>query len=498
MRAILLWAFFALLGAMPALAERHALVMGIDGYTRLEPLHKARNDARAVADSLQAAGFVVTRALDPDADALYDTLARFTAALRPGDEVVVYFAGHGVEVEGRNWLLPADMPLLRPGDEVKLRRAALATDDLMAEIAARGPQITLMILDACRDNPFPRQGTRSVGNTRGLARLEAPRGSYVIFSAGAGQTALDRLGEGDANPNSVFTRALLPRLAQPGLSIRDLAQQVRLEVDATARSIGHDQFPAIYDQLAGEFSILPAAVNTTSAVAQSPATPAPSKAPVSNPCTLFEARVAKAKTYGTETRIGAMKDLLRQAEQTVCFNLVQLALNEALADRPPTAVKSVSPTANPCTLFEARVAKAKTYGTETQIGAMKDLLRQAEGTVCAGLVEVSLNAALAEKALSPGTQPSETKTAPPLLSAGLGLTLVDDGRVRVAAVKQLSQASLEGVRVGDVVHYAGGYRVKSTAQLEKILADLNKNGDMAIIFQIYRGSEGYFVTLPFK
>jgi hypothetical protein len=256
MRAILHWAFFALMGAMPALAERHALVVGIDGYTRLEPLHKARNDARAVADSLQAAGFVVTRALDPDADALYDTLARFTAALRPGDEVVVYFAGHGVEVEGRNWLLPADMPPLRPGDEVKLRRAALATDDLMAEITARGPQITLMILDACRDNPFPHQGTRSVGNTRGLARLEAPRGSYVIYSAGAGQTALDRLGEGDANPNSVFTRALLPRLAQPGLSIRDLAQQVRLEVDATARSIGHDQFPAIYDQLAGDFVLV--------------------------------------------------------------------------------------------------------------------------------------------------------------------------------------------------------------------------------------------------
>jgi hypothetical protein len=95
--------------------------------------------------------------------------------------------------------------------------------------------------------------------------LEAPRGSYVIYSAGAGQTALDRLGEGDANPNSVFTRALLPRLAQPGLSIRDLAQQVRIEVDATARSIGHDQFPAIYDQLAGDFVI--AGTSTSAPVA---------------------------------------------------------------------------------------------------------------------------------------------------------------------------------------------------------------------------------------
>ena len=265
MRGLILWLLFVVFGAVPAFAERYALVVGIDRYTRLEPLRKATNDARAVAKTLESAGFGVTLSLDPDADALYDKLASFTAALRPGDEVVVYFAGHGVEVEGRNWLLPADMAPLRPGDEVKLRRAALATDDLLAEISARGPQVTLMILDACRDNPFPRQGTRSVGNTRGLARLEAPRGSYVIYSAGAGQTALDRLGEGDANPNSVFTRALLPRLAQPGLSIRDLAQQVRLEVDATARSIGHDQFPAIYDQLAGDFVI--AGTSTSAPVA---------------------------------------------------------------------------------------------------------------------------------------------------------------------------------------------------------------------------------------
>lgn len=353
---LILWGLFVPLGTVPALAERYALVVGIDNYTWLEPLRKATNDARAVADTLKSAGFGVTLALDLDADALYDQLARFTAALRPGDDVVIYFAGHGVEVDGRNWLLPADMAPLRPGDEVKLRRAALATDDLLSEITARGPQITLMILDACRDNPFSRQGTRSVGTTRGLARLDAPRGTYVIYSAGAGQTALDRLGEGDRNPNSVFTRALLPRLSQPGLSIRDLAQEVRMEVDATARSIGHDQFPAIYDQLAGEFSILPTALNTTLPVAQSPATPAPSKAPLSNPCILFETRVAKAKNYGTQTRIGVLKDLRQQARETVCVGMVQSALNEALAEA------ELSSTTEPLTTKSARPSSVVGHG----------------------------------------------------------------------------------------------------------------------------------------
>jgi hypothetical protein len=288
-------------------------------------LQKARNDARAVGDTLRAAGFGVTLALDPDADGLYDALARFASALRPGDEVVVYFAGHGVEVEGRNWLLPADMAPLRPGDEVKLRRAALATDDLLAEITARGPQVTLMILDACRDNPFPRQGTRFVGNTRGLARLEAPRGSYVIYSAGAGQTALDRLGAGDANPNSVFTRALLPRLAEPGLSIRDLAQQVRMEVDQTARSIGHDQFPAIYDQLAGEFSIVPTAASAPKLAVTAPAALVPQ-----DPCDVLEARLAEVMTYSLDARIGAIKTLWALADEAQCTRVAK-GLNALLA-----------------------------------------------------------------------------------------------------------------------------------------------------------------------
>ena len=239
---------------------RHALVIGIDDYAHVAPLQKARNDARAVAAALGPAGFRVTALMDPDRRAMTQALGRFAAGLAQGDEALFYFAGHGIEVDGQNYLLPADIPEARPGDEDFLIAEAIGVDHVLASLQRRGVRVSLLILDACRDNPFPRQGTRSLGTTRGLGRVTAPEGSFVLFSAGAGQAALDRLGDDDADPNSVFTRALLPRLTQPGLDLRGMVQQVRSDVRRTAMSVGHDQFPAVYDQLDGNFRFLPAAM----------------------------------------------------------------------------------------------------------------------------------------------------------------------------------------------------------------------------------------------
>ncbi len=238
----------------PAHAQnRHALVVGIDAYAHVEPLQKAVNDARAMAAALEQVGFQVTALLDPDHRDMIQSLSRFAAMLSPGDEALFYFAGHGIEVDGQNYLLPADIPEARPGDEYFLIEAAIGVDRALASLQRQGVRVSLLILDACRNNPFPRQGTRSLGGSRGLARVDPPQGSYVIYSAGAGQKALDRLGDDDHNPNSIFTRALLPRLTQPGLDLRSMVQQVRSEVRRTAMSVGHDQFPAVYDQLDGSF-----------------------------------------------------------------------------------------------------------------------------------------------------------------------------------------------------------------------------------------------------
>ena len=258
-----LWAFLAavllsVFSAHPVQAQnRHALVIGIDDYAHVTPLHKARNDAQAVSAALERLGFVVITELDPDRRQVNQALSAFSSQLEPGDEALFYFAGHGVEVAGRNYLLPADIPAARPGDEDFVTGEAIAVDRVLSMMQRRGARVSLLILDACRDNPFPTEGTRSLGSSRGLARVDPPEGAFILFSAGTGQAALDRLSDNDPDPNSVFTRALLPRLQEPGLDIHSLARDVRRDVRALARTVKHDQFPAYYDQLAGNFSFNP-------------------------------------------------------------------------------------------------------------------------------------------------------------------------------------------------------------------------------------------------
>ena len=125
-------------------------------------------------------------------------------------------------------------------------------------IKRRGAVSTIFVLDACRDNPFAAAGVRSIGTTRGLARVDAPKGVFVLFSAGTGQAALDRLSDTDNDTNSVFTRKLIPLLKTPGLTHVRLAKQVQKQVSALARTVSHDQQPAYYDQIIGEIVLKPA------------------------------------------------------------------------------------------------------------------------------------------------------------------------------------------------------------------------------------------------
>lgn len=242
--------------AMADEPSRRALVIGIDSYENIPPLQKARNDATAISAALKRAGFAVSTHLDVTRQELNLELSRFSEELAPGDEAVFYFAGHGIEIDGRNHLLPADVPRVAPGQQAFLIGESLAVDRVLDLIRERGARVSMLILDACRENPFPRQGTRSVGATRGLARLDPPEGAFILFSAGFGQAALDRLSEDDPDPNSVFTRQLLPLLETPGLPVHEIARQVRIGVMELAQSIGHDQRPAYYDEITGEFTIL--------------------------------------------------------------------------------------------------------------------------------------------------------------------------------------------------------------------------------------------------
>lgn len=275
------------MAGMAAAQNRWALVVGVDTYENVSSLMKARNDAIAIHETLSAAGVQSTLVLDPTSMGMVEALTAFVAQLGPGDEAVFFFAGHGVQIDNRNYLLMSDIPSVTPGSELMLTRQALPVDVVLEEMRAKGTRALLVILDACRDNPFPRDGQRSLGGERGLAATEAPEGTFIMFSAGDGQTALDRLSNDDPDPNSVFTRSLLPYLAEPGLPVHEMARLVRTDVRELAATVGHPQFPAIYDQFDGVFTLIPSAMSEAVFAASEAPDVAPVPAPVSSdPCAM--------------------------------------------------------------------------------------------------------------------------------------------------------------------------------------------------------------------
>ncbi len=241
-----------------ALAEnRVALVVGNDAYPNLpanQQLRKAGNDARAMAALLRQLGFDTLLGLNLGRSDINLKLQELANKVQPGDTAAVFFAGHGIRVDGLNYLLPADVPRIRSGQEAFLKSESVRVDMITDTLNARGARITLLILDACRDNPFQDSKGRSVGGTRGLARMAPAQGTFIMFSAGAGQQALDRLSDSDENPNSVFTRTLLPLMREPGLEIGELAKRVKRGVNKLALSSGgHEQTPAVYNEMLNDF-----------------------------------------------------------------------------------------------------------------------------------------------------------------------------------------------------------------------------------------------------
>jgi uncharacterized caspase-like protein len=244
--------------ALPAAAaeKRVAFVVGIDRYDHLADglqLKKAANDAKAVGDTLRDLGYEVVRAENVGRVELLRQWSRFLNMVEPGSTAAFFFAGHGVEIGGVNYLIPRDVPRVGDGEEELLKGSAIKLDMLLEGFRAKKPAVSLIVLDACRDNPFVTSRGRSLGGSRGLADVQAPSGTFIMYSAGAGQRAIDRLSESDPDANSVYTRALLPKLKTPGLGIQEIAREVRREVMATARTVGHEQVPAYYDEVLGDF-----------------------------------------------------------------------------------------------------------------------------------------------------------------------------------------------------------------------------------------------------
>lgn len=242
-----------------AQSNRVALVIGVDDYaaTTIPDLDGALRDATLMSETLTRmhSPFEVILLEDPTLDEMLDGLDQFMSKARGAQCALFFFAGHGIEYHGENFLLTHDSDIALDVEtsveatKRRLRRRMLSLNTVMDEIELTGSDLKLLVLDACRDNPIPAAtgggGTRSLGSTRGLARVSAPLGMLVSYSADAGQVANDGL----------FTEILTINLAQPNLSVMEVFAKTREEVNAVSRE--RNQADARYNiQLPAEYNKL--------------------------------------------------------------------------------------------------------------------------------------------------------------------------------------------------------------------------------------------------
>ena len=208
----------------PPADQRVALVIGNSNYQTAPKLTNPGNDAQSMAQLLNSAGFEVTQATDLTRSDMVRVVQDFSnrvAARGPGTVAMVYYAGHGVQVAGENYLLPVDAKISSPSD---LEGNSLRLIDVMGTLESIPSRMRIVVLDACRNNPFP-----EVNDTgRGLAIVDAPRGSIVGYSTAPGMEAAD--GNGSHSP---YTSAFLNVAREPNLPIEQLFKRVRLEVNNT-------------------------------------------------------------------------------------------------------------------------------------------------------------------------------------------------------------------------------------------------------------------------
>jgi hypothetical protein len=411
LRSLFLIAALVIAAAPAAEAAKRALVVGIDRYDNVPALLKAVNDADAVAGTLERLGFAVEVSHNPRRRELNRVVLDFSSNLEAGDTALFFFAGHGVRIDGRNYLLPSDIPEARPGDEEFVAAESITADAVLDQLRSHGAKIALLILDACRDNPFETEGTRSLGGTRGLARMAAPEGSFIMYSAGVGQTALDRLGDDDPDPNSVFTRSLLPLLEEPGLTVTELARRVRQDVQKLAATVSHEQRPAYYDEITDEFALAGTA----------PAEPAPAPTPVEGAGTPSAGGKAVELAYWNSIRDGdnpaAFRSYLEKFPDGDFAALATIRLGELVAATspevaPPPANETEAPSgAN----FAVELAYWNSISSSREPDAFRSYLNKYPSGEFADLARVKLKE-LARAAATPAPTTPEPPTPEPAVA----------------------------------------------------------------------------------
>lgn len=319
-----------------AAGKRVALVIGNSAYQKANALPNPARDAAAIEAMLKMAGFTVTRATDVGASAMRRALRDFAGEVRDADIAAVFYAGHGIEVNGANYLVPVDAVMER---DIDVEDEAVPLDRI-SQILEPAKRLRLIMLDACRDNPFLRtmkrtMATRSIG--RGLAKVEVlSTDTLVAYAARAGSTAED----GDGS-NSPYTTALIKHLATPGLDLRLAFGRVRDEV---LKTTGNRQEPFVYGSLGG------AEVALVEKEGEA-ASPVPAGTPAANSPS-FEAERAWAAAKET-TSVAVLEAFVARFKDTFYADLAKAKIEELKKAQEARRTAAASPSPSPMPASEA-------------------------------------------------------------------------------------------------------------------------------------------------
>ena len=253
--------------------KRVAFVVGNGAYRNVATLPNPPADAGAMAATLRNVGFDVVEGVNLTRDAMTEKLLDFGQRAQGADIALFYYAGHGIAINGVNYLLPVDADIK---SEMDVKLGAAINVDVSLDQTMADAKVKLVFLDACRDNPFTARirsaSTRSVNVQAGLAEMKSGEGTLIAFATGPGQTALD----GDAGRNSPFTRALIAHISEPGVEIQQAMTEVRAQVSEETKKA---QLPWGHTNLIGSVYLNAAAMPLTNTVGVAPGGPALAMAP---------------------------------------------------------------------------------------------------------------------------------------------------------------------------------------------------------------------------
>jgi caspase domain-containing protein/putative peptidoglycan binding protein len=340
--------------------KRVAFVLGNSAYKNVAPLPNPAIDAKSMAKVLRNVGFEVVEGANLTRDRMTERLLEFGKKAEGADVALFFYAGHGIAINGTNYLLPVDADLK---SEMDVKLGAAINIDVTLEQTMSDAKVKLVFLDACRDNPFAARirsakATRSVNVQAGLAEMKSGEGTLIAFATGPGQTALD----GEAGTNSPFTRALMANIASPGVEIQQAMTKVRAQVNEETNK---GQLPWGHTNLIGSVYLNQAAA-PAGGRAEAPNTPAVAAGPVS------EVELEFWRSIKDSNKPEELNAYLTNYPNGT-FKPIALARIASLQDGPSTATRNLTTGIDPATFTEEADQTA-----EDQIGLDKGQRRDVQ------------------------------------------------------------------------------------------------------------------------